>query len=128
MTNKTELQKPKEIINVNGDFINLSEISSIEGDVRDWCKVYFKNGHSKGYKFYSYISKKLSDYAEYNDRQTEQRDEKIDALLSSYGDAWYDGFLAAKDLADSLGEYTESNILNMSEHAESEYLKMKTND
>ncbi|GLR71634.1 hypothetical protein [Agaribacter marinus] len=47
-----------------------------------------------------------------------------DELISAYGDGWYDGFLAAKKIAESDNEdifdYKEDHILSMSEHAESE--------
>jgi hypothetical protein len=45
-----------------------------------------------------------------------------DKLVSAYGDGWYDGFLAAKQLAEKrdLDDYDNDVIMAMSEHAESE--------
>jgi len=45
-----------------------------------------------------------------------------DKLISAYGDGWFDGFLAAKKLAEKrdLDDYGNDVIMEMSEHAESE--------
>lgn len=47
-----------------------------------------------------------------------------DALMSRYGDNWYDGFMTAKDLG--FDKYSESEILKMSEAYEDEKLKRPT--
>ncbi|WP_447077695.1 hypothetical protein [Shewanella algae] len=48
-------------------------------------------------------------------------------LISAYGDGWYDGFIAAKELAkkEDLDDYNEKDIMRMSEHAESKCQKAK---
>lgn len=56
--------------------------------------------------------------------------EKIDKLLSDYGDNWYDGFIAARDLVrdnpnECLDEYSDHSVLEMSEVAESDYLNKR---
>jgi len=53
-----------------------------------------------------------------------------DAVTSSFGDGWYDGFLEAKKL-DKDDEYylhdiNEDEVRCMSEHAESKHAKLKT--
>ena len=58
--------------------------------------------------------------------------EKIDKLLSDYGDNWYDGFMAARDLVRDnpnacLEEYSSHSVLEMSEVAESDYLNRRMN-
>ncbi|BAV81119.1 hypothetical protein [Vibrio phage CKB-S2] len=51
---------------------------------------------------------------------------EIDRLSSSYGDHWYDGFIAAREMEKD-GQYIEDlkdhEILTMSEHAEAQKAK-----
>ncbi|AUR90147.1 hypothetical protein NVP1138O_24 [Vibrio phage 1.138.O._10N.261.48.A1] len=56
--------------------------------------------------------------------------EKIDKLLSDYGDNWFDGFMAARDLVKSnpsacIEEYSDHSVLEMSEVAEEDYLNRR---
>ncbi len=49
-------------------------------------------------------------------------DAQIDQV-SAYGDGWYDGFLAAKKLLEEgehIEDYSESDVMRLSEQAESE--------
>ena len=48
-----------------------------------------------------------------------------DKILSAYGDGWFDGFLAAKDIEETdenLCDYNQNNIIYMSELAEEKCL------
>ncbi|POC08161.1 hypothetical protein CRN61_17680 [Vibrio vulnificus] len=49
----------------------------------------------------------------------------INNLQSNYGDNWYDGFMAAKEISKTqdLDDYNDANILSMSEHAENDWLE-----
>ena len=58
------------------------------------------------------IAQLRTQLAKANERVKELEGDK-DALMSRYGDNWYDGFMTAKDLG--FDQYSESEILEMSE-------------
>ncbi|MVE46606.1 hypothetical protein D6U64_15090 [Vibrio cholerae] len=55
-------------------------------------------------------------------------DEAIDELLSTYGDNWYDGFIAAKEINKTidLESYDDQSIIALSEQAEKLWIKSKS--
>lgn len=69
------------------------------------------------------IAQLRTQLAKANERVKELEGDK-DALMSRYGDNWYDGFMTAKDLG--FDQYSESEILEMSEAYEDEKLKKPT--
>lgn len=59
--------------------------------------------------------------------KTEQLEDKLDKALSNYGDNWYDGFVAARDMQRNsrhfcIEDCSDDEIREMSEGAEEEWL------
>jgi hypothetical protein len=62
-------------------------------------------------------------------QQNAELAEKLDSLLSSYGDNWYDGFMAAKRMVSKNtcpSDLSEQEVIEMSEIAEEGWLLQKT--
>jgi len=63
--------------------------------------------------------------------QLAKKEEPLIVIVSTYGDGWYDGFIKAKEINqhsdyNEIGDcdYNDSDILRMSEYAESQYEKI----